>query len=63
MKVRIKVRPTGYINGQSWPAVGETMDLPQVVAESMGDWLDVVKAETRPAKGKVEKRNVGSVAE
>jgi len=56
MKVRIKVRPAGYINGQPWPEVGGFIDLPEVVADGMGDWVEPVKVETRPSKSKVEKR-------
>jgi len=40
MKVRIKIRPSGLINGAEWPAVGELVDLPDLVATSMlGDGL------------------------
>ncbi|HEY9494602.1 MAG TPA: hypothetical protein VIR15_07100 [Intrasporangium sp.] len=53
-KVRIKVRPSGLINGREWPKVGEVLDLPAVVVESMGDALEPVKAE-KPAD-KAEKR-------
>lgn len=35
MKVRVKVRPGGLLNGSEWPEVGETLDLPDVVAEGM----------------------------
>lgn len=57
MKVNIKVRPTGTINGQPWPEVGETIDLPDVVAEGMSDWVEAAKVEKRPASRKgVEKR-------
>ena len=54
MKVRIKIRPTGLYNGQYWPKVGETIDLPDAVAVGMlkakqvepaGDDLE----ESRPA--------------
>lgn len=64
MKVRIVTRPTGYINGHEWPQRGEVIDLPEVVVESMGDALEVVKkVEKRPARNaKVEKRNVGTDA-
>lgn len=27
MKVRIKVRPTGLLNGRDWPDVGEVLDV------------------------------------
>lgn len=59
MKVRIKVRPTGAINGRPWPQVGESMDLPEVVAEGMGDWVEAVKVETRPASRKGVEKRVG----
>lgn len=35
MKVEIIVRPSGLLNGQPWPEVGETIDLPKVVADDM----------------------------
>jgi len=35
MKVTIKVRPTGGYNGAAWPKVGDTIDLPDHVAEGM----------------------------
>lgn len=55
-KVRIKVRPSGLINGREWPEVGEVIDLPAVVAESMGEFVEPVE-ERRPAPVKgVEKR-------
>lgn len=56
MKVRVKARPTGTINGEPWPEVGDTIDLPEVVVEGMGDWLEPVKTEKRPAQDKSEKR-------
>lgn len=55
MKVRVKVQPNGNINGRPWPAVGDTIDLPEVVVEGMGAWLEPVKAEKRPAQDKSEK--------
>lgn len=62
-KVKIKVRPSGLINGREWPEVGEVMDLHDVVAADMAaaGYLEVVKAaekvEKRPApSGNVEKR-------
>jgi len=73
MKVRIKVQPTGCINGQVWPKVGEIVDLPKAVAADMqrvGNVEPVAdepkvpevkpepKKETRPAPVKaVEKRD------
>ncbi|MBZ2197270.1 hypothetical protein [Occultella gossypii] len=57
MKVRIKVRPTGSVNGHPWPAVGEVIDLADVSALGMieAGQVEVVteraaKVETRPAK-------------
>jgi hypothetical protein len=29
MKVRVKVQPSGLLNGSLWPEVGETVDLPE----------------------------------
>ena len=52
MKVRIKVRPSGLINLREWPEVGETIDLPDDVAEGMiasGDG-EAVKDEKPAAK-------------
>jgi hypothetical protein len=63
MKVRIKVQPSGLLNAEPWPEVGETIDLPDAVAEEMiaAGALEAVK--DKPAKkaaakpeDKVEKR-------
>jgi hypothetical protein len=35
MKCKILVRPSGSYNGEEWPEVGETIDLPTSVAEGM----------------------------
>lgn len=35
MKVRVKVRPLGLLNGYPWPEVGESVDLPDAVAKDM----------------------------
>lgn len=62
MKVRVKARPTGTINGQPWPEVGDTIDLPEVVVEGMGDYVEPVKPEKKAEEKretkapKVEKR-------
>lgn len=68
--VRIKVRPTGLINGREWPPVGETIDLPDAVAEGMAGagHVEIVKdepkVEKRPAPTKrVEKRTSRRKAE
>jgi hypothetical protein len=62
-KVKIVVQPSGCINGRLWPEVGETMDLPDPVAEAMAEagHVEIVgskkKVEKRPASDKhVEKR-------
>lgn len=60
-KVEIVVQPSGLLNGRDWPAVGETIDIPDAVAEAMesAGHVKVVKSkvEKRPAnQSKVEKR-------
>ncbi len=61
-KVKILIRPTGCINGQDWPQVGEEMELADVVAESMSSagLVAPVKGkapvEKRPSKAPVETR-------
>ena len=46
MKCKVLVRPTGSYNGQEWPEVGETIDLPDTVAEGMvkSGNVEIVKA-------------------
>lgn len=61
-RVRVKVRPSGLINGSLWPEVGEELDLADQAAADMADagWVEVVdqKTEKRPAKPKnVETRD------
>jgi hypothetical protein len=62
MKVRIKVQPSGLLNGVPWPAEGEEIDLPDVVAADLcasGAATPVAAkkaAEKRPAADKGEKR-------
>jgi hypothetical protein len=56
-KVRILVRPSGLINGVEWPEVGQTIDLPDAVADGMvkvGDVERVAAKKAAPEK-KVEK--------
>ena len=55
MKVRILVRPTGLLNGAEWPKVGETVDLPDAVAEGMVKAGHVEKAAAKKAAAKPEK--------
>lgn len=55
MRVRILIQPTGLLNGREWPAVGEEIDLPDVVA---ADLCAAKHAEpiARPAAEAAEKR-------
>lgn len=55
MKVRIVNQPLGCINGQAWPEPGETIDLPDNIAEGMIGAGDVEKASTPAKKSAVEK--------
>lgn len=54
-KFTVKQQPSGCINGQLWPEVGEEIELDDAVGNDMvgAGWLEAVKA--KPAK-KVEKR-------
>jgi hypothetical protein len=57
MKARVKVQPTGLLNGEAWPEAGETVNLPDSVAKDMigsGD-LEEIKAPAKKAEKKVEK--------
>jgi hypothetical protein len=56
MKVKIVNRPSGILNGQPWPEVGEEIDLPDIVAEGMADAgaVEIVKA--KPAKKAAAKK-------
>ena len=60
MKIRIKAGLTGLYNGRVWPGVGETADVPDVVAVGLldGGFAEAVKSsevETpKPDVGKVE---------
>lgn len=49
-KVVIKNRPNGAYNGEEWPEVGESIDLPDFIAEGMLASGDVVKPGTTEAK-------------
>ena len=55
MKVRVKVRPGGLLNGQEWPEVGDTLDLPDVVAEGMISAGAVEAVEKKAAKKPAKK--------
>lgn len=50
-KYRIVTRPTGLLNAQPWPEVGETIDLPAAVGDGMPELEPAAgaKVETRPA--------------
>lgn len=64
MKVRIVNRPTGLLNGQEWPEVGEEFEVPDEVGKDMcssGIAEPVAQkkaeaAEKRPAAKRAEKR-------
>lgn len=64
MKVRIKVRPTGYVSFDGgplaeWPSVGAVVNLPEVVAQDLiaaGCAEKVVMAKAEPVGEKVETR-------
>ena len=58
MKVTIAVRPSGCINGEPWPEVGEDIDLPDAIAKDMIDAgaVKAVKPAAKKAADKVEKR-------
>ena len=58
-KVEVVTQPSGLLNGRPWPEVGESLELPDVVAESMVEagWVkDVKPAAKTAAADKVEKR-------
>ena len=57
-KVKIVKQPSGLLNTQPWPEVGETVELPDVVAEDMAKagWVEVLKVEKRPAAKKAEEK-------
>ena len=59
---RVKVQPSGLINGVPWPDVGEDVELPDSVAEDMAEagWVEQVKA---AGKGKTEKRPASKAGE
>lgn len=51
---RVKVKPSGLINGRDWPEVGEVIELDEDAANGMVEtgWLEPAKAE----RSKAEKR-------
>lgn len=57
---RVKVRPSGLINGHDWPEVGGTLELPEAVAEDMAaaGWLEVVKDEKKVEKRPASRKGV-----
>ncbi len=66
MKVRIKRQPTGYISIkggplQVWPAAGEVVDLPEVVAQDLVDSGAAEKVVVAKATSKVETRPASNV--
>jgi hypothetical protein len=63
MKVRIKVRPSGLLNGADWPDVGEVIELPDSVAKGMIEAGSAEKDDDKKSSGKAkenaEKRPAG----
>ena len=66
MKVRMKERPSGLLNGREWPEAGETLEVPDVVGADLcraGVAEPVAEprkgAEARPAAKKAETRKKG----
>lgn len=57
-RVRVKVQPSGCLNGRLWPEEGEELDLPDDVAKTMADagHVELVKANQKSDKAKTEKR-------
>lgn len=51
-KFKVVRRPSGLINGQDWPEVGEVIDLPDSVGNDMSDagWLEKVEKKTAAKK-------------
>jgi hypothetical protein len=56
MKVEIVIQPSGLLNGSYWPEPGETIDLPDDVAEAMAKAGQVKAVAKKAAAEKVEKR-------
>ena len=54
-KYKVKVQPSGLLNGKLWPEAGETVDLPDAVAEAMVKAGDL--AEDKPAKKAAAKKD------
>ena len=60
-KYRVLAQPSGLINGYPWPAVGELIDLPSVVAMPELEAVEEIRpastagVEKRPARKRVAK--------
>lgn len=57
-KVKVVKQPSGLINTQPWPEVGEEIELPDAVADDMAKagWVEALKVEKRPAAKKAEEK-------
>lgn len=55
-KVEVVIQPSGLLNGVSWPEPGETVDLPDDVAEAMAKAGNVKAVAKKAAAEKVEER-------
>lgn len=64
MKCKVLVRPSGAYNGEVWPPVGETIELPDTVAEAMAKAgnVEIVKAPAKKAAEGSEKRPAATKA-
>lgn len=54
-KVRIIIRPSGLLNGREWPEVGESIELPDVVADDMESSGHVERITAKPAAKAADK--------
>jgi hypothetical protein len=55
-KFVVKVQPSGLINGQAWPEVGEPIELSEEAAAGMVDSGVLEKPAAKKSAAKVEKR-------
>jgi len=55
-KVQVVIQPSGLLNGSPWPEPGETVDLPDDVAEVMAKAGNVKAVAKKVAAEKVETR-------
>jgi hypothetical protein len=63
MKVRIKVQPTGLLNGYEWPEVGGEIDVPDVVGADLCASGAATPVAEKKAEKKAEKRPASKTGE